>query len=327
MSALWQQLLASGFRKPAQLLEFLDLAPNMASIQADKEFATRVPIGFAKKMRRGDLSCPLLTQVLPVSQEVQAQLPQYINDPLAENKVNPVKGLLHKYKGRVLITLASSCAINCRYCFRRHFPYQDNYINRDQWQNILFYIKQDPTISEVIFSGGDPLLIKNTRLASYIKALETIPHIKTLRFHSRIPVVLPERIDDEFLTMLFESRLAKVMVIHSNHPQELCDKTMTVFTQLAQHNVVLLNQSVLLKGVNDNSQVLVQLSKKLFEQGVLPYYLHTLDKVRGAEHFDLPLTKIKKLYQELQGLMPGYLVPKLVCEEAGKHSKTILSWK
>ncbi len=319
---LWQQQLAQGFYQANDLLSYLDIDSSAVSARAEKQFQTRVPVGFAQKMRRGDQDCPLLKQVLAIKAE-DIVAPGYSFDPLQEQRANPIKGLLHKYPSRVLLTLSGSCAINCRYCFRRHFPYQENQISKSQWQSIWDYIAADSTITEVIFSGGDPLLIKNVRLAQFISSLEAISHLDTLRFHSRIPVVLPERIDSGFCDLMLSTPLNTVMVIHCNHPNELCQQTQAAFQRLKQANTVLLNQSVLLKGVNDSARVLAELSKKLFKQGVLPYYLHLLDKVAGSAHFDV--ADAQSIYQQLQTLLSGYLVPKLVKEQPGVKHKTLVT--
>ena len=324
MAKLWSQQLAQGFTKPKQLLQFLDVEITNYSIAADKEFATRVPLSFAEKMQKGNINCPLLKQVLPIADEMEKK-DSYLLDPLQEQQANPIRGLLHKYHSRALLTLAPSCAINCRYCFRRHFPYDDNKITPDNWQSIINYLADEPSINEVIFSGGDPLMVKNSRLAKYIADLEQVASIKTLRLHSRMPVVLPARVDLELINLLAKSRFKVVLVIHCNHPNELCCHTAKIFKALKEVGITLLNQSVLLKGVNDKAEILEELSQKLFEQDIMPYYLHLLDKVAGAAHFDLPLAKAKQIYNKLQILLAGYLVPKLVCERAGVKHKSIIT--
>lgn len=324
MRSSWQQALQSGFDNPLALLRYLGHSEESASIVAHTPFAMKVPQGFADKMARADLNCPLLKQVLPVKQEEVID-GEFIADPLQEHRYNPVKGVLHKYHGRVLITLTGTCAINCRYCFRRHFPYQANQISRTHWQSIIEYLQSDQTIGEVIFSGGDPLLMNNKQFAYYVESLAALPQLHTLRLHTRIPVVLPERIDEPLLEIFHRCPLNKVIVIHANHANELCAMTARAFLALKKVGVHLLNQSVLLKGVNDNAEILSKLSHCLFEQGVLPYYLHCLDKVKGAGHFDLPLADIIRHYQQLQARLPGYLVPRLVKEVAGEKHKTLVN--
>lgn len=319
----WQKKLAQGFASAVELLEFLHLPPSLADGLAEKQFKTRVPRGFAARMQPGNRYDPLLLQVLAVSDELN-MTDGFIADPLAEAATTPLSGLLHKYHGRVLMTMAGACAVNCRYCFRRHFPYQDNNPGRDGWQYVLDYIANDPHIHEVILSGGDPLLVKDNVLAPLLTQLASIPHLRTLRIHTRIPVVLPERINTSFLNLMATSRLHKVIVLHSNHAQELDSSVLDVCVALRQAGCHLLNQSVLLAGINDSAQILAELSERLFACGVLPYYLHLLDKVQGAAHFDVSLNDAVVIFRELQGLLPGYLVPRLAREDAGKTGKTLI---
>ena len=319
----WQQILAQGFAQSDQLLAFLQLPVADGSLLAEKQFKTRVPRGFAARMRTGDRFDPLLLQVLAVEDELRIA-PDFVLDPLDEAATNSIPGLIHKYHGRVLLTITGACAINCRYCFRRHFPYQDNNPGRAGWQPVLDYIANDKHIHEVILSGGDPLLANDAILAPLFTQLAAIPHLTTLRIHTRIPVVLPERVDAGLIHLLKTSRLQKVIVLHSNHPHELDEQVAHACTALRDAGCHLLNQSVLLAGVNDNAQTLATLSQRLFACGVLPYYLHLLDKVQGAAHFDVPLEHALTIFQQLQGLLPGYLVPRLAREEAGKKHKTLI---
>ncbi|KTC85492.1 MULTISPECIES: EF-P beta-lysylation protein EpmB [Legionella] len=320
----WEKILAQGFASVNELLEFLSLPLELGSELAEKQFKTRVPRGFAARMQTGNPQDPLLLQVLAVNEEVQP-VDHYINDPLAESSVNPLQGLMHKYQGRVLLTLTGVCAVHCRYCFRRHFPYQKNNPGRNGWQEVLDYIRQDSTIFEVILSGGDPLLAADKVLGEFIQQLDTIPHVKTLRFHTRIPVVLPERINETLLAMLAQTRLRKVVVLHVNHAQELDEQVQRACVALRQVGCHLLNQSVLLKTVNDDAKTLATLSERLLDCGVLPYYLHVLDKVAGAAHFDLSEESARAIHLQLQGLLPGYLVPRLAREVPGKAHKIVLS--
>lgn len=319
----WQKILAQGFSTSNDLLRFLELPLFTGTNEAEKQFASRIPLGFAKRMQKGNPNDPLLLQVLAKKEELTSSS-DYLLDPLSELKANPVKGLIHKYHGRVLLTLTGACAVNCRYCFRRHFPYQENNPGRGGWKNSIDYITNDASITEVILSGGDPLLASDVVLLELIKQLETIPHLHTLRIHTRIPVVLPERIDSEFLSVIGATRLNKVIVLHSNHAQELNEEVRQACHQLRMAGCHLLNQSVLLAGINDDARALADLSLRLFSIGVLPYYLHLLDKVAGAAHFDLPLSKAQTLYKQLQALVPGYLLPRLAREEPGLLSKTLL---
>jgi EF-P beta-lysylation protein EpmB len=323
-SLSWQKKLAQGFTSATALLEYLDLPVEIGNSLAETQFSSRIPMGFAQRMQKGNPNDPLLLQVLATANELQIAH-EFELDPLQERKSNRLKGLIHKYYGRVLITLTGVCAVNCRFCFRRHFPYQDNNPGRQGFQDICDYIRKDASISEVILSGGDPLLASDLVLTELIQQLEQIPHVHTLRFHTRIPVVFPERIDAAFLDVLAKTTLHKVMVIHSNHPQELDDDAVHQATQsLRQAGCHLLNQTVLLAGINDDASILADLSQALFAQQILPYYLHVLDKVQGALHFDLPFTRAQEIYQQLQKLVPGYLLPRLVREEPEKLSKTLL---
>lgn len=320
----WQKILAQGFGTVGELLDFLNLPSTISDIDAEKDFKVRVPRSFAARMEPKNPKDPLLLQVLPQKEE-NNDVEGYLKDPLLEmQRYNPQKGLLHKYKGRVLLTLTGVCAIHCRYCFRRYFSYDENNPGRRGFREILEYIKNDTSIEEVILSGGDPLLATNSHLTEVINGLEQLQHIKILRFHTRIPIVLPERIDLDLLNLLGNTRLKPVIVFHSNHPQELNQDVLRVCNELKQSNCQLLNQSVLLKGVNDDLKTLVTLSKKLFQFGILPYYLHLLDKVKGAAHFDIPLARSLSLYRQLQAELPGYLLPRLAREDAEVGHKTLL---
>lgn len=321
-SLSWQKKLAQGFTSAAELLRFLELPIN-SSVDAERLFSSRIPRGFAQRMEKGNPNDPLLLQVLATAEEL-LESPDYDVDPLVERASNPLQGLIHKYHGRVLLTLTGACAVNCRYCFRRHFPYQANNPGRAGWDEIIQYIRDDSSITEVILSGGDPLLAANQVIAGLISQLELIPHVHTLRIHTRIPIVFPERLDDELLALLAAASLKKVFVLHCNHAQELDGSVAVACAQLKQADCHLLNQSVLLFGVNDDAAVLAQLSQTLFAYGVLPYYLHVLDKVQGAAHFDMPFARAQNIYQQLQCLLPGYLVPRLAREEPGMRSKTLL---
>lgn len=319
----WQKILAQGFSSSKELLEFLELPGELFSDMAERQFKTRVPRAFVARIEPGNARDPLLLQVLASTWE-EENAPDFVLDSLEEKKSNPRPGLLHKYEGRVLLLLTGVCAIHCRYCFRRHFPYKDNKPGRNGLQEVFDYIRQDPSIQEVILSGGDPLLAPDSLLADVIKELEAIPHLKILRFHTRVPIVLTERITESFLSILQRTRLSKVMVLHCNHAQEIDAEVKRVCLAFKAVGCYVLNQAVLLKGINDEVDILVNLSNKLFDCGVLPYYLHVLDKVAGAMHFDLPESRALALYQALQARLPGYLLPRLVREEPGKRNKTLL---
>lgn len=321
----WQAALTNQITDPKDLFLLLNLPNSLldAAYAASIAFPLKTTHSFVARMRKGDINDPLLQQILPLGRELELKA-GYDNDPLKEKAANPLPGLLHKYHGRVLVTLTSACAVNCRFCFRRHFPYQENNPGRRGWENIFSYIRQDDTISEVILSGGDPLSVSDQLLMQFCEQLATIPHVKYLRFHSRLPVVLPQRITQAFVDWLRNIKFSVVMVIHMNHANEMNAEVASALSALREAGVTLLNQSVLLKGINDNVEALVALSETLFAEGVLSYYLHVLDKVQGVAHFDLPLEQAQALHAELVNRLPGYLVPKLVREDAGKLAKTNL---
>ncbi|MGJ8687830.1 MAG: EF-P beta-lysylation protein EpmB [Spongiibacteraceae bacterium] len=321
----WQQQMRNMIREPAELFKRLQLNTDERSDPAalPSHFPLRVTEAFVAKMQAGDWNDPLLLQILPQQRETQSE-PGYTDDPLEEASANPAPGIIHKYHGRVLLITTSACAVHCRYCFRRNFPYGDNNPSTKDWQQALDYIAARPEINEVILSGGDPLAASDDYLARLTDRVAAIPHVDTLRVHSRLPVVLPARINDELIAILSESRLKTVLVAHCNHANELDTATAEAFDKLRRANIALFNQTVLLKGINDSSGALSELSRKLFRQGVTPYYLHLLDKVAGAQHFDIEQQQAQKLIAELALSVPGYLVPKLVKEEAGRGSKTLV---
>ena len=321
----WQKILTHSISSLAELLARLKLSlDDVPGAQAAAgQFSLRVPPTYLDKIKPGDANDPLLRQILPIAQELQPA-PGFGPDPLAELDANPIPGLLHKYQGRVLLLLASNCGINCRYCFRRHFPYSDNQLSRQQIEKVIAYLQADTSICEVILSGGDPLLVSNERLGLWLEALAGVDSIQRLRIHTRLPVAVPQRIDNGLLTLLAASRLDKVMVVHSNHPRELDHQFDRAMASLRANQVILLNQSVLLAGVNDNAETLTLLSERLFQGGVLPYYLHLLDPVAGAQHFDVPVQQARLIMAALQARLPGYLVPKLVREEPGVANKTLV---
>ncbi|MGC3819183.1 EF-P beta-lysylation protein EpmB [Acinetobacter sp. G11] len=322
----WQSQLSDLITDPLELLETLQLSPDQllsGAILASEKFKLRVPRAFVGKMSIGDPLDPLLLQILPHHLELEDH-PGFVTDPLSEEQANQQPGVLHKYKSRFLLTLTGACAVHCRYCFRRHFPYQENLPKNEDWLNIKQYIQNQPDINEVILSGGDPLTLYNRKLALWIDRIESMPQIKFLRIHSRVPIVIPNRVDNELISLLKNSRLRIILVVHSNHAAELDDFTCSKLSALVQQQITVLNQAVLLKGVNNSAQLLVDLSYRLFDAGVMPYYLHVLDKVKGAHHFDLSPEEINLIYKEVLENLPGYLVPKLVREIAGEKNKTPL---
>ncbi|WP_044469886.1 EF-P beta-lysylation protein EpmB [Mannheimia massilioguelmaensis] len=319
----WLEILANSISDPKVLLEKLNLPIEKfeKDIAARKLFAMRVPMPFVEKMEKGNMHDPLFLQVMSSKEEFSI-VEGFSTDPLEEQQL-AAPNVLHKYHNRLLLMVKGGCAINCRYCFRRHFPYAENPGNKASWTKALEYIEQNSQIEEVIFSGGDPLMAKDHELAWLIQHLEDIPHIQRLRIHTRLPVVIPQRITVELCNLLNRSRLQIVIVTHINHANEIDEQLALALAQLKAANITLLNQSVLLKNVNDNAQTLKTLSDKLFKVGILPYYLHLFDKVQGASHFYIPDESAVKIYKELQRLTSGYLVPKLAREIAHEPNKTL----
>jgi EF-P beta-lysylation protein EpmB len=322
----WRRDLAEAFRDPADLGRFLGLppAPTAEAAASTAGFPFLVPRGFAARMRPGDPLDPLLLQVLPRAAETRA-VAGYEADPLAEETFLAAPGLVHKYDGRALVLVTGGCAVNCRYCFRREFPYATSGATRRGLEQAVAAVAGDESLAEVILSGGDPLLVDDDELATIVERLDAIPHVRRLRIHSRLPVVLPSRVDDGLVAALAGSRLARVVVIHANHPAELDDAVAGAVRRLAGLPAVVLNQAVLLRGVNDSPAVLGALSERLVEIGVVPYYLHLLDRVRGAAHFEVAEAEARQLHRRLQESLPGYAVPRLVREIPGERSKTWLA--
>jgi EF-P beta-lysylation protein EpmB len=322
----WQNQLRNTITAAPQLLGMLGLSAQEVgfSERACADFPLKVPLAFVGRMQAGDPMDPLLLQVLATQHELQLT-PGYHNDPVGETGgANPHRGVIHKYHGRALLIVSGSCAVNCRYCFRRHFPYTENQNSRQQWQEALQYISTDQSIAEVILSGGDPLVVTDRQLHELISSIAAIPHVRRLRIHSRLPVVIPDRITESLLNAISHPRLQTVMVVHCNHPNEIDDSVTRAMAAMRKRGITLLNQAVLLAGVNDNAPALIELSEKLFAAGVLPYYLHLLDKVQGAAHFDTPEHRASELLREITSQLPGYLVPKLAREIAGETSKIVV---
>ncbi len=319
----WQQALSEAFTDLESLLAYLKLERPLLPDEwlAAGQFSLRVPRAFADQMRPGDPRDPLLRQVLPLAEEM-AELPGFSADPVGDREAEVTPGLLHKYPGRALIVATGACAVHCRYCFRRHYPYQSGSASPRQWDGILAYLQAHPEIEEVILSGGDPLMVSDERLAGWLERLAGLPHVKRLRLHSRLPVVLPQRITPALTELLAWERFQTLLVIHANHANELSPPVADALSTLRACGITLLNQSVLLKGVNDSPASLAALSERLFQLGVLPYYIHLLDRVAGAAHFDVDEQRAIGLIEQLQGSLPGYLVPRLVREISGEPSKT-----
>lgn len=318
----WQQQLADAFTNSEDLCDYLRLSVSdlPVSSAATKNFPLRVPLSFAACIEKGNPHDPLLRQVLPVNEELTVY-PGFNADPVGDLAAVTQTGILQKYQGRVLLINTGSCAINCRYCFRRNFPYSDLRLSKQQEQTAILALQEDPSITEVILSGGDPLLLSDSRLTRLLQQLGEIQHLKRIRIHSRLPIVLPARITDEFIDMLKRSPKQIILIMHCNHGNEINDRVIAACKLLKNSGIILFNQSVLLKGVNDNAEVLCELSEQLFSHGVIPYYLHLLDKASGTGHFEVSKGEALKLMGQVQAALPGYLVPKLVTEQAGSASK------
>ena len=318
----WQQQLAESFNNIEDLLHYLHLSYHdlPVSVAATKGFPLRVPLSFANSMKKGDPNDPLLRQVLPIDDELFTY-PDYSDDPVGDLPSTTQPGVLHKYHGRALLINTGSCAINCRYCFRRNFPYSDFQLGKQNESAGINYIQENPDIAEVILSGGDPLLLSDARLAKLFTQLSTIKHLKRIRIHSRLPIVLPARITDDLIINLTQSSKQIVIVVHCNHANEINPRVIAACHLLKNNGITLFNQSVLLKGVNDNPATLCELSEQLFSNGIIPYYLHLLDKATGTGHFEVSEIEAINLIKQVQASLPGYLVPKLVKELAGALSK------
>lgn len=321
----WQALLRTAIRDPEELFAFLELDPEQIATLASarSDFPLLVPRGFAARMRKHDPHDPLLRQVLPLARE-RDDVGGYGPDPLAELTASRA-GLMQKYAGRALLVTTAACPVHCRYCFRRHFPYTEHTAARDQWREALAELERRLDISEIILSGGDPLSLSNSRLRDLVERLAGLEHLTTLRIHSRYPIVLPERIDRGFLELLKSTRLATVFVVHCNHAQEIDASVASALGDLRRSDAIVLNQSVLLRGVNDDAAALCALSRRLFAAGVLPYYLHELDAVAGAAHFQVSRPRACELIDAMRSELPGYLVPRLVRELPGELSKTAVA--
>ena len=322
----WQSLLASAINSPEALLRAVDLDPVEwldGAERGHRLFPVLVPNPYLQRIRPGDPNDPLLRQVLPLGEEVKTP-PGYSPDPLEERDASPVRGLIQKYRSRALLMVTGQCAINCRYCFRRSFPYGEHSLSPQDRQQVLETLAADTALNEVILSGGDPLAVNDRLLSQWLDAIASVPHIRRLRIHSRLPVVIPQRVTPALLAALSASRLKVVLVVHINHPQEIDADLTAAMAQLRDAGVTLLNQSVILRGVNDHADTLEALSERLFDAGILPYYLHAFDPVQGAAHFDVADANAVALMAELRTRLPGFLLPRLVRELPGQPSKTPL---
>lgn len=318
----WQQILANGISSPAELMARLQLKPEdlKDGVDANSPFRMRVPEPFVSRMQKGNSEDPLLLQVLAMNSE-RVQADGFARDPLAEKEQMVAKGVLHKYPGRVLLAVTGACAVHCRYCFRRHFPYAEAVPGRHSWQMALDYIGKTQAIREVILSGGDPLMLKDAVLGDLIRALSRISHVETLRIHTRLPIVVPQRVTRALLDTLAIWPRTTVLAVHANHPAEIDSAVHKGLERLADSVDWLLNQSVLLANINDDSAVLTELSRRLFAAKTLPYYLHALDKVTGAAHFEVPVSTGRAIMKSLREQLPGYLVPAFVTEVPHTLSK------
>ncbi|MDR3385835.1 MAG: EF-P beta-lysylation protein EpmB [Rudaea sp.] len=321
----WQQLWRDAVVDPHELLELLDLGHLAATLlpAGDTGFALRVPHGFVARMRRGDAADPLLLQVLPQAAEL-LDVAGFIPDAVGDLAARAASGVLQKYHGRALLIATGSCAVHCRYCFRRHFPYAEETAAANGWRDAVGHIRGDTGIDEVILSGGDPLALSTPKLAELSDALASVPHLRRLRIHTRLPVVLPERVDEEFGAWLRQLPWPVAVVLHANHANEIDGGVADACARLRANGASLLNQSVLLRGINDTVTALAALSERLFDCGVIPYYLHQLDHVAGAAHFAVNDAAARDLIEALRRRISGYLVPRLVRETAGEPGKTLL---
>jgi EF-P beta-lysylation protein EpmB len=322
----WHEAYKDAVRDPAELCRMLALPPEHVgpAEQAARDFPLFAPRGYIARMRPGDIHDPLLRQVLPLADEHAAPA-GYVADPVGDGRARSSPGLLHKYRARVLIVTTGACAVHCRYCFRRHYPYGEGPHSIAEWNGALEQIAGDRTIREVILSGGDPLTLVDSYLAELTRRIASIGHVRHLRVHTRLPVMIPERVTDELVGWLRGTRLVPAVVIHANHANELDDDVAAALGRLADAGVMLLNQSVLLRGVNDSARTLAALSWRLLELRVVPYYLHQLDRVVGAAHFEVPPAKGRRIVAQLRRRLPGYAVPRYVREVAGAAHKIVLA--
>lgn len=316
----WQQQLKQALN--GQSSRRLRQHPDFSEA-GDDLFKTVITDEINTAIEQADAPDALRRQFLPTTEESHIN-PNAYNDPVGDHDALAQQGIIHKYHGRILLVTSGSCAVNCRYCFRRHFPYQQQLASRHNWQAVVAYLRAHPEVHEVILSGGDPLTLSTQSLTTLTDQLKDLPQLKTLRIHSRMVTVLPDRIDPAFLKWLDSLPWRKVLVTHINHAGELTDNAMSSIRQLKKHHITLLNQSVLLKGVNDQPESLIELSHRLFDYGILPYYLHLFDQVQNATHFDVDVNRAQSIYNEMRRQLPGYLLPKLVKEEAGEPAKTPL---
>lgn len=318
----WQRALASAVRDPDDLIDLLELNDNFRdpARRAATLFPLMVPRSFLERMERGNPHDPLLLQVLPLGAE-EVSTPQFAIDAVGDQSAKRAPGLLHKYAGRALLITTGACAVHCRYCFRRHYPYGDDPKLMSDWEPAFQILREDDSIHEIILSGGDPLMLTDRRLSELCERLQEIPHLKRLRVHTRLPIVLPERVTPRLLEILTQGPLTPIVVVHANHPQELTGTCGPALRNLIQAGCTVLNQAVLLKGINDDEETLAGLCQNLVDLGVIPYYLHQLDRVQGTAHFEVPEGRGLELISALRSRLPGYAIPQYVRETAGAPHK------
>ena len=322
----WQRSLAAAIRDPDELVEALDLPGRLGqpARRAAELFGLLVPGSYLARMRRGDPADPLLRQVLPLEAEFDV-VEGFTQDAVGDADARRAPGLIHKYAGRALLISTGACPVHCRYCFRRHYPYGSEPRRLDDWEPAFETIAGDDSLEEIILSGGEPLMLTDTRLAQLVERLQAIGHLRRLRVHTRMPIVLPDRVTDRLLSLLTETRLTTVVVVHANHPAEVAADCAEALGRLVRSGLTVLNQAVLLAGVNDDLDVLVELCTRLIDLGVVPYYLHQLDRVAGTAHFEVPESRGLELARQLEARLPGYAVPQYVREVAGALGKVRLA--
>ena len=321
----WHRSLAQAIRCPGELLRRLELPAALlpAAEAAACDFPVMVTESYLNRIQPSDPNDPLLRQVLPLAAELQKD-PGFPRDAVGDRAARIAPGLIHKYHGRALLITTGACAIHCRYCFRRHYDYHQEPRRLEDWQPALRQLQSDPSIREVILSGGDPLMLVDQRLADLIELIENIPHVKRLRLHTRLPIVLPQRINDGLESVLNGSRLQTVIVVHANHARELTGDCAAALMQLSSNKHLVFNQAVLLRGVNDTPNAQVDLCERLLDLHVIPYYLHQLDRTEGVGHFEVADTNARNIMTEMQRRLPGYAIPRLVREVPGAAHKVPL---
>ncbi len=322
----WRDELRLAVREASQLIAALDLPAELIepARQASAGFPLFAPWPYISRMKPSDPTDPLLMQVLPLGAELEERQ-GFTADPVGDGEAKLSPGLLQKYHGRALLITTGACAVHCRYCFRRHFPYSEGPRSPEDWQPAIERIAADSSIDEVLLSGGDPLTLVDSHLADLAHRLAAIPHVRRLRIHTRLPIVIPSRVTDELLSSLRGTRLTPIMVVHANHVNEIDESTAAALSKLIDAGIPILNQSVLLAGVNDSAEALIALSRRLIDLRVMPYYLHQLDRVRGAAHFEVPVSHGMALIEQMRASLPGYAVPRHVQEVAGESGKRVLA--